>query len=46
MTEKRILVFGGTVEGRRISDYLKQNGIYHTVCVATEYGARALRESE
>lgn len=45
MTEKRILVFGGTVEGRRISDYLKQNGIYHTVCVATEYGEEVLSPS-
>ena len=42
MTEKRVLVFGGTIEGRRISAYLNENKIYHTVCVATEYGEEVL----
>lgn len=45
MTEKRILVFGGTAEGRQISDYLKQKNVRHTVCVATEYGEEVLSPS-
>lgn len=42
MTEKRVLVFGGTIEGRQVSDYLNENKIYHTLCVATEYGEEVL----
>lgn len=35
---KKILIFAGTTEGRRLSEYLAAEGIPHTVCVATEYG--------
>ena len=37
-----ILVFGGTAEGRQVSDYLNERRIPHTVCVATEYGEEVL----
>lgn len=37
-----ILVFGGTIEGRQVSDYLISRKIPHTVCVATEYGEEVL----
>lgn len=43
--EKRILVFGGTMEGRRLSECLAKNRVYHTVCVATEYGEEVLEHS-
>lgn len=42
MTEKRVLVFGGTIEGRQVSDYLSESCISHTLCVATEYGEEVL----
>ncbi len=35
---KKILIFAGTTEGRKLSEYLAGAGIDHTVCVATEYG--------
>ncbi len=41
--ESRILVFGGTTEGRELSDWLKLKGIPQVVCVATEYGEEVLR---
>lgn len=34
----KLLIFAGTTEGRKLSEYLARNGIDHTVCVATEYG--------
>ena len=34
----QILIFSGTTEGRMLSQVLADNGIYCTVCVATEYG--------
>lgn len=34
----RVLVFAGTTEGKEISNYLAENGIWVTTCVATEYG--------
>ena len=34
----KILVFAGTTEGREISEFLADNGIVVTACVATEYG--------
>lgn len=39
-----VLVFGGTIEGRGLSDYLADQGIMHTVCVATDYGEEVLDE--
>ena len=41
---KEILIFAGTTEGRRLSECLSASGISHTICVATEYGERVLRE--
>lgn len=38
MTLKKILIFAGTTEGRRLSEILAASGISHTVSVATEYG--------
>ncbi|MCD7955570.1 MAG: precorrin-6Y C5,15-methyltransferase (decarboxylating) subunit CbiT [Lachnospiraceae bacterium] len=41
--QKKILIFGGTIEGRQVSDYLCKQNVAHTVCVATEYGEEVLR---
>ncbi|MCD7746421.1 MAG: precorrin-6Y C5,15-methyltransferase (decarboxylating) subunit CbiT [Lachnospiraceae bacterium] len=38
-----ILIFGGTIEGRQVSEYLVKRHIRHTICVATEYGEEVLR---
>ena len=35
----RIVIFGGTTEGRRLSALLAEAGAEVTVCVATEYGS-------
>ena len=35
----KILIFGGTTEGRLLAGLLKQNGIPHQISVATDYGA-------
>ena len=34
----KILIFGGTTEGRVLADLLRESGIKHEVSVATEYG--------
>ena len=34
----KVLIFGGTTEGRVLSDTLREAGIPHEVSVATEYG--------
>ena len=41
---RRILLFGGTTEGRRMARILSEHGIHVTVCVATRTGADCLRE--
>lgn len=41
---KKILIFAGTTEGRKLSEYLAEAEINHTICVATEYGAIVLRQ--
>lgn len=41
----RVLIFAGTTEGRTLSEYLSENRIEHTVCVATEYGEEVLSVS-
>ncbi len=38
----RVLVFGGTTEGRDLTQWLCQQGIEHLVCVATAYGKTLL----
>ncbi|MCM1101200.1 MAG: precorrin-6A reductase [Clostridium sp.] len=39
---KEILLFGGTTEGRKLSETLAKAGVGHTLCVATEYGEEVL----
>ena len=41
---KKIVIFAGTTEGRRLSEVLSESGIRHTVCVATEYGESVMQE--
>ena len=41
---KKILIFAGTTEGRKLSEYLAEAGVNHTICVATEYGEIVLRQ--
>ena len=41
---KKIVIFAGTTEGRKLSEYLAQAEIAHTICVATEYGEIVLKE--
>lgn len=43
---KRILVFGGTTEGRRLAGELAGRGAEATVCVASEYGRDMLPAGE
>lgn len=42
---REILIFGGTTEGRRLSEILAEAEIFHTLCVATEYGELVLSEN-
>ena len=42
----RVIVFGGTTEGRLIADKLNRNGKLICVCVATEYGETFLNNSD
>ncbi|MBQ2062409.1 MAG: precorrin-6A/cobalt-precorrin-6A reductase, partial [Oscillospiraceae bacterium] len=37
-----ILLFGGTTEGRELSEALKRKNVPSMVCVATEYGESLL----
>lgn len=39
---KKVLLFGGTSEGRSLAGWLGERGIPATVCVATEYGGALL----
>ena len=41
-----IVVFSGTTEGRKISEYLTCNKIIHEVCVATESGELVMEKNE
>lgn len=43
---KNILIFGGTCEGRILSEKLSKNKIEHIVSVATEYGENLLEDSD
>ena len=38
----KIVLFGGTTEGRILTEFLSQNKIPAIVCVATEYGEKVL----
>ncbi len=42
----KILVFAGTVEGKRIAEYLVRAGIAVHVCVATQYGEKLLPKGD
>lgn len=42
----KVLLFGGTVEGRTVAEYLNENKIPSIVCVATEYGESLLPQGE
>ena len=42
---KEIVLFAGTTEGRKLSEYLAASEMQHTVCVATEYGEFVLEEN-
>lgn len=42
----KVLIFGGTTEGRLISQVLSNNNISCDLCVATEYGEQVLEDSE
>lgn len=42
----KVLLFGGTVEGRTVAEYLNENKIPSMVCVATEYGESLLPQGE
>ncbi len=47
--KNKVLIFGGTTEGRELSKILSKAGIPHTVSVATKYGAdieKSIGESE
>lgn len=37
-----VVLFGGTDEGHKIADFLKDEGINYVVCVATEYGSEVI----
>lgn len=39
-----VLIFAGTTEGRRLTDYLGATGVRMHVCVATEYGRSVLKD--
>lgn len=41
----KVLVFGGTTEGRVLAELLRNVGISHEVSVATEYGGEILRDT-
>ncbi len=42
----KVIVFGGTTEGRQLAELLADKGIYSIYCVATEYGSEPIKESE
>ncbi|MDO4517864.1 MAG: precorrin-6A/cobalt-precorrin-6A reductase, partial [Bacillota bacterium] len=35
----RVIIFGGTTEGRLLAEFLASNGVHVKLCVATEHGA-------
>ncbi|MEO2263611.1 precorrin-6A reductase [Dorea sp. YH-dor228] len=44
MKEIKILIFGGTTEGRKLAEYLVKRQVQVHVCVATSYGESLLPE--
>jgi len=45
-SKDRVIVFAGTTEGRRITEYLGKSRINVLACVATEFGKHLIEESE
>ena len=43
---KQIILFAGTTEGRRLSEWLSGEGLDILACVATEYGSLLMKEQE
>ncbi len=41
---KRVLIFSGTTEGRKLAEGLAESGVPAVVCVATEYGKQVMDE--
>lgn len=41
---KKIVIFSGTTEGRRLSEELAHRGMTHTVCVAGAYGEEVMHK--
>lgn len=39
-----MIIFGGTVEGRKLAEHFRDKDLNVTVCVATEYGESLLPE--
>ena len=39
---RRVIIFAGTTEGRKLSEYLAVRKVPVTACVATEYGETLL----
>lgn len=42
LPQKRLLIFGGTTEGRMLAEYACGAGIQTLVCVATKYGEKVM----
>ena len=42
----KILIFGGTTEGRRLAQIFAKNGIETELCVASEYGEKLMEFSD
>ncbi len=40
----KILIFGGTTEGRMLSEWLCEKNTDHELCIATEYGEQVLHD--
>ena len=46
MKEHKIIIYAGTTEGRKLTEYLLAQGAYVHACVATEYGESLLKSHE
>ena len=42
----KVIIFGGTTEGRRLAQTLAKKEIFCVYCVATDYGKDPIEESE
>ena len=46
MKDKKVLIYAGTTEGRKLVSYLGRRGVRLHVCVATAYGESLLPEED